>query len=117
MCAPESIEQFIEVFLAVILFGSSSTPYIPSSVRKLSLFLSLPVCSPSSLLPEGGEGGRGVKIKSYDRKKAWPSIESFNTLWCAPYTRHMPADMWQETLSSKSDIYKKTRGLYIGPAD
>ncbi len=40
-----------------------------------SLFLRLPVCRRSSLLT--GEAGRrgGCGAKSYDRKKAWPSIK------------------------------------------
>jgi hypothetical protein len=42
-------------------------------VRKLSLFVILPVRSPPSILPgEGGEGGGGAK--SYDGEKAWSSL-------------------------------------------
>ncbi len=55
------------------LLSHPLTPFPP--VKKLSLFLSLPVCHLSSLLTgvEGrGWGGRGAL--SYDRKKAWPSI-------------------------------------------
>ncbi len=45
----------------------------PSPVSILSLFLSLPECRrSSSLREEGGRGGRGAE--SYDRKKAWSSI-------------------------------------------
>jgi hypothetical protein len=32
----------------------------------------------------GGEGGEGG-AKSYDDKKAWASINPFNTLWPAPF--------------------------------
>jgi hypothetical protein len=47
-------------------------PLPPSPVSKLSLFLSLPVCHPSSLLTVTGEGVRGAE--SYDCKKVWVSI-------------------------------------------
>ncbi len=40
----------------------------PSPVRKLCLFLSLPVCCQSSLMERGGGG------KSYDGEKAWSYI-------------------------------------------
>jgi hypothetical protein len=48
----------------------------PSPIGKWSLFLSVPVCRRSSFLPgEGGGGkGEGRGAKSYDRKKAWPSV-------------------------------------------
>ncbi len=50
-----------------------ANPLPPSLVSQLSLFLSLPVCRLSSLQTgEGGGGGWGTK--SYDREKAWPSI-------------------------------------------
>ncbi len=66
---PESIEWLKgSSFLDVVWFGSSSTPYLPpSSISKLSPFLSLPVCRRWSLLTgEGvGEGGVGG-AKSYD---------------------------------------------------
>jgi hypothetical protein len=52
-------------------------PLPPSPVSKLSLFLSLPVCCRSSLLTGEG-GGRGAE--SYDRKKAWSSINNFCTI-------------------------------------
>ncbi len=48
-------------------------PSPPSSVSKLSLFLSLPVCRRSSLLTgEGWEEGEGAKLHA--GKKAWPFI-------------------------------------------
>jgi hypothetical protein len=46
-------------------------PSPPSRVIKLSLFLSLPVCSWSSLLT--GEGGGAENLKLYVGKKAWSS--------------------------------------------
>jgi hypothetical protein len=72
----ERIERFIEglSFLAVGWFGSTPAP---SPVSKSSLFLSLPVCRRSSLLRGGG--GRGAE--SYDRKKAWASINCSNLSW------------------------------------
>jgi hypothetical protein len=55
-------------FLAVVLFGSSPTPFLHLS-NNLPLFLCLPVCRRSSLLTGRGVGdGRGAK--SYDREKA-----------------------------------------------
>ncbi len=47
----------------------------PSPTRKLSLFLSLPVCRLSSLLRwgGGGEGGRGAE--SYGSEKSWSSTK------------------------------------------
>jgi hypothetical protein len=42
-------------FLVIIWFGSSPTPILPFPVSKLFLFLSLPVCPRSNLLPGGGE--------------------------------------------------------------
>ncbi len=48
-------------------------PYPPSPARNLPLFLSLPVCRMSTLLTRGG-GGYGRGAESYDRKKAWASI-------------------------------------------
>jgi hypothetical protein len=46
----------------------------PSTVSKLSIFLSFPVrCFSVEFTDEkGGGGGRGAK--SYEREKAWPSI-------------------------------------------
>jgi hypothetical protein len=56
-------------FLAVV-FGSLHLPII-----KLSLFLSLPVCRPSSLRTGEGEGkGMDEEPKSYDHENASPSI-------------------------------------------
>ncbi len=48
-------------FLKVVGFGSSSTPFPPSPVSKLSLIISLPVCRRMSLLTWGGGGGGGVE--------------------------------------------------------
>ncbi len=51
----------------VLGFGSSATPFPPSPIGKLSLFLYLSVCRrPSLLTGEGGEYGLGAK--SYDRE-------------------------------------------------
>ncbi len=46
----------------------------PSTVSKLSLFLSLPVCRRSSLLTGEGGGGDEGGAKSYDGEKAWSSV-------------------------------------------
>jgi hypothetical protein len=46
---------------------------LPSAISMLSLFLSLHVCRRSSLLTERGKGDVRGAI-SYDRGKAWPSI-------------------------------------------
>ncbi len=67
-------------FLAVVWFGASHTP---SSVGKLSPFLSLPVCRRPILLK--GEGGRGGTFihNLYDGKKAWSSInKSYPVSYC-----------------------------------
>jgi hypothetical protein len=47
-------------FVAVVWFGSSPPPPPPSPGSKLSLFLSLPVCSWSSLLSGEGAMGRAM---------------------------------------------------------
>jgi hypothetical protein len=62
-------------FLAVLCISCSPTPPPPSTVSKLSLFLSLPVFRRSSSLTAelGGWGGRGAKF--YVGEKAWPSIK------------------------------------------
>ncbi len=88
MCAPESIEQFIEVFLAVIWFGSSSTLYTPSPVNKLSLFLTLPVCSPSSLLPEGGGNGWAWSQNHTTARKPGPPLIIQYSLVCTIHTSY-----------------------------
>ncbi len=65
---------------SMIRFHARHLP--PSLVSKSSLFLSLPMCRRSSLLTERGGGVRGAK--SYDRKKAWASINRSilrNPLW------------------------------------
>ncbi len=61
-------------FLAVILFCFWPIFLPPFPVRKLSLFLSLPVCHRWSLLSEEAGGGGEGGAKSYDREKAWSSI-------------------------------------------
>jgi hypothetical protein len=53
----------------VVWFGSWPSPFPPSSVSKLSLFLSLPACRRSNLLARE----RGVGEEP-NREKAWPSI-------------------------------------------
>ncbi len=65
---PESIKWFIEDH--------------PSPVSKLSLFLSLPMCRPSSLLKRGGGGGEGAE--SYDGEKALSSINHSILPFCIP---------------------------------
>ncbi len=70
-------------FLAIVWFSSSSTPYTPSPVNKLSLFLSLPVCSPSSLLPKGGgEGG------SQTARKPGPPLFIQYSMVCTIHTSY-----------------------------
>jgi hypothetical protein len=65
--APESIEGFIEDQALLLLYDCLLLhPLPPSPVRKLSLFLSLPVCRRVSLVM--GEGGRG--------EKAWSSVNN-----------------------------------------
>ncbi len=61
-------------FLLVIWFGSSPTTFPTSPLSKSFLFLSLPVRRrPSLLRGRGGEMG-GRRTKSYEREKAWPTI-------------------------------------------
>jgi hypothetical protein len=63
----ESIDRFIEsqAFLRSLYDPTPRPP--PSLSNKLSLFLSLPVCRPSSLLTGEVGGGRGAK--SYEPRK------------------------------------------------
>ncbi len=62
------------ILVAVLWFVSTPASSTPPLVRKLYLFLSLPVCRQSRLLT--GEGGKRVRrgAESYDRKKTWPFI-------------------------------------------
>jgi hypothetical protein len=68
-------------FLAVY-DSAPRPPPPPPPVSNLPIFLSLPVCRRSSLLPGEG-GGRGAG--SYDREIAWPSI-NHSILSCSPIT-------------------------------
>jgi hypothetical protein len=63
-------------------------PLPPSPPSKLPLFLSLPECRRSSLLT--GEVGEVVRrgAKSYDREKAWPSIN--HSILSALYILNFP---------------------------
>jgi hypothetical protein len=62
-------------FLAVAFFGPKPTPFPPPLPSASCLFLSLPVCSRSSLLAgEVGGGARGTEAYDRDRKKALSSI-------------------------------------------
>jgi hypothetical protein len=73
----ESIEWFIEDQAFLLSYDSAPrpSPYPSSPASKLSIFLSLPVCRRSVLYWRGGGGaGDGRGAKSYDREKAWPSI-------------------------------------------
>jgi hypothetical protein len=79
-------------FFVVEWFGSPP-------VSKLSLFLSLPACrrsSLSSLLAYwGGEGeGGGVRTKSYDREKAWSSINRSILFVCNRVLRNRFCLLW-----------------------
>ncbi len=72
---PESIECFIEKQASSPSYDDLAPPpsLPPSSIGKLSLFLTLPVCRRSSLLTgEGGGGGGGAKL--YDGEEAWYPI-------------------------------------------
>ncbi len=73
--APVSIEWFLED--RAFLRSYDSAPHSPpSSVRKLYLFPSLPLCRRWSLLT--GQRWRGwprVQIMLYDREKDWPSMK------------------------------------------
>ncbi len=71
-------------FLAVIWFGSSPNPFPPSTVSKLSLFLSLSVCCRPSLLREWG-GWRGEARSQIVRpRESLDLYKEFYTLWCVP---------------------------------
>ncbi len=64
------VEWFIECQALGRMIRLHAHPLPPSpSVSKLPIFLSLPVCRRSRV---GGEGGLGSN--SYDREKAWPSV-------------------------------------------
>ncbi len=67
-------------FLANIWFGSSPTPFLPSPVSNLSLFLSLAVCRRSTLLKAvtGGEGWARSQIRR--PRECLVLYKSFNTL-------------------------------------
>ncbi len=66
-------------FLAVLWLGSSPIPFLPHSLSKLSLFLSLPV-SPAWLLME--ERGRGWARSQIIRlRESLALYNSLNTLW------------------------------------
>ena len=74
-CEVSDIELFTED-QALALSSDLAPPPHPSPlspVSKLSLFLSLPVCSRSSLLTGEGERGQGG-AKSYRGEEAWSSI-------------------------------------------
>ncbi len=60
-------------FLAVVWFGFSHTPFSPSPVSKMSLFLNLHGVAGRAYLQGRGWGG-GQGAKSYDPEKACPSI-------------------------------------------
>ncbi len=79
-------------FLAVVWFGSSPTP---STVRKLSLFLSHPACGAGELTDER-RGGGGAK--SSDRENAWPSIN------------HSILSVWSCLAGSTAHSWELTRG-------
>ncbi len=92
----ESIEWYIEsqAFMRVVKFGSSHTPF-PLSRRKLSLFLSLPICLTSSLLNgEGGGGRRGAE--SYDPRESLALYKLFRTLWHIANMRFIVAKNLQD---------------------
>jgi hypothetical protein len=87
----------------------------------LSLFLSLTVCRPSSLLPEGGGERVGVESKSNHTtaRKPGPPLIIINHSICSGV--HHPHVTCQQICDRKhchpNPTYKKTRVLYIGPAD
>ncbi len=75
--APERTELFIEGQASLRSYGSvyANPPPRPSLPSRLPLILTLPVCRQSSLYwRERGGGGGGREAESYNRKKAWPSI-------------------------------------------
>ncbi len=71
-------------FLAVVLVGSSPPPP-PPTASYLSFSDFLCVAGRSNLLTEEGEGG-GRGAKSFDREKAWSSI-NLSILSGAEYIR------------------------------
>ncbi len=81
---PESIQWFIEgqAFLVVVRLGSYPTP--PTSPVPSANCLSFSLCVDSRPYWReiGGGSERGAKL--YDREKAWPSINHFNTLCTVP---------------------------------
>ncbi len=71
------IEWFIETQALLRSYYLAPRPSLPPSFwvfHKQVVSLSLAVCLRSSLLTGKRAGGGGHGAKSYDRKKAWPSI-------------------------------------------
>jgi hypothetical protein len=72
-------------------------PLTPSTVSKLALFLSHPICRRSSLL--AGKGGRG-RVESNRPKESLALYKWFNTLWrtacrkncCSPHISLLPTN-------------------------
>ncbi len=62
-------------------FGSTPAPY-PTLSRSQAVSLSPSSCVSPVYLTDGGGWGGGRGAKSYDRKKAWASINPSNPLWC-----------------------------------
>jgi hypothetical protein len=71
---PERIEWFIEVQAFLMPYNSAPRPHLPLSENCLSSRSQSSCVLPDQLTDwrEGGGGGRGAE--SYDRKKAWASI-------------------------------------------
>ncbi len=75
---PERYQDWMIYWEPIFLRSCDSAPRPPPppSVSKLSLFLCLPLCLLRSiwLTWEGRDNGGGRGAESYDRKKAWASI-------------------------------------------
>ncbi len=88
-------------FLAVVLFGSSPTPFDPLPVSKLSLFLSISVCRRRL-----SYGGKGVgDEQNHKTARSLALYKSTNTLWNTLSPPHSPPDRRKtEELTSQTGV-------------
>jgi hypothetical protein len=80
-------------FLAVVWFGSSPLP-----ISKLSLFLGLPVCRPSSLLTGEGRERGWARNQIIRPRESLALYKSFNCFWSTPTLTRPGRECWRLTL-------------------